>query len=392
MLQRAIVLIASGAILAAACGGGPAPAATSAPTTAATVAATAQPVGKFEEAALLAAAKSEPPLSVLNNSGIVTTLAKDFEKKYGLKVNGTKADSAAQVQQVTREVQSGNVQLGVLSIEDGALVQAQLIPQKIVVSYVPPDMVRSIPAEWQTPLVQLWDAKVIGYNPDSYPSCPITNIWDLTDAKWKGKNSIRDPLGTPEEITWFSWLVSDEFAPRLLAAYQAKYGTPLQTTEKNAGYEFIKRWAANKPITGRSDDNTAEAVGAPGQKDAPVGVMALGKFGEAPAKGNRLAVCKNVTPWIGYAYPRYAVIVNNTPSPNAAKLFIRFLMTIDGAGPSINDHGGFSANTDVVPGKNEFVGSREEWQKSLVFLDPSGNDRAWQMRQALSDFWRLNRQ
>ncbi len=382
--RLALAVVATGAVVGGACGGG-APTATTQP----------QPTAvaeKFDEAALLAAAKNEPPLGVLNNSGIVTTLAKDFATKYGLKVNGTKADSPTQVQQVTREVQSGNVTLGVLSIEDGALVQAQLIPQKIVVNYVPGDMAKSIPTEWQNPLVQLWDAKVIGYNPDSYSSCPITNIWDLTDPKWKGKNSIRDPLGTPEEITWFSWLVSDEFAPKLASAYQQKYGAALQTTEKNAGYEFIKRWAANKPITGKSDDDTAAAVGAPGQKDAPVGVMALGKFGEAPSKGNKLAVCKNVTPWIGYAYPRYAVTVANTPSPNAAKLFIHFLMTIDGAGPSINDHGGFSANNDVAPGTNEFVGSRDDWQKSLVFLSPSGNDRGWQLRQALSDFWRLNRQ
>lgn len=390
MSRRYFAFIAAMAILVSACGGAAEPASTSVPTSSS--AATAQAAEKFDEAALLAAAKSEPPLNVLNNSGIVTTLAKDFEKKYGLKVNGTKADSAAQVQQVTREVQSGNVQLGVLSIEDGALVQGQLIPQKIVVNYVPPDMKATIQTEWQNPLVQLWDAKVLGYNPDSYSSCPITNLWELTDPKWKGKNSIRDPLGTPEEITWFSWLVSDEFAPKLAAAYQQKYGSPLQTTEKNAGYEFIKRWAANKPITGKSDDDTAAAVGAPGQKDAPVGVMALGKYGEAPSKGNKLAVCKNVTPFIGYAYPRYAVTVNNTPSPNAAKLYVHFLMTMDGAGPSINDHGGFSANSATAAGQNELVGTRADWQKSLILLNPTGNDRAWQMRQALTDFWRLNRQ
>ncbi len=379
-------ILATGLVVLAGCGGGgPAPAAS--PTAA------VQPVAeKFDEAALLAAAKSEPTLNVLNNSGIVTTLAKDFEKKYGLKVNGTKADSATQVQQVSREVQSGNVQLGVLSIEDGALVQAQLLPQKFVDNYVPPDQAKTIPVEWQNPLVQLWDAKVVGYNPDSYSSCPVSNLWDLADPSWKGRISIRDPLGTPEEITWFSWLVTDENAAKLAAAYQQKYGSVLRTTEKNAGYEWIKRFAANKPITGKSDDDTALAVGAPGQKNAPVGIMALGKFGEAPSKGNKLAVCKGVTPWIGYAYPRYAVIAHNTPSPNAAKLYVHFLMTADGAGPSINDHGGFSANTAVPPGQNEFVGTRDEWQKSLVFLAPAGNDRGWQMRQALQDFWRVSRQ
>ncbi len=382
---RALAIIAIALVIPGACGGGAPTAPAGAPSAQASEA-------PFDENALVAAAKNEPPLATLNNSGIVTTLAKDFEAKYGLKVNGTKADSEAQVQQVTRQVQSGNVQLGVLSIEDGALVQAQLIPLGYVENYVPPDMRRSIPQEWQNPLVQLWDAKVLGYNPTSYASCPISNLWDITDAKWRGKISIRDPLGTPEEITWFSWLVTDENAGRLATAYQQKYGSALQTSEKNAGYEFIKRFAANKPITGKSDDDTAAAVGAPNQKDAPVGIMALGKFGEAPAKGNKLAVCKGVAPWIGYSYPRYAVIAKNTPSPNAAKLYVHFLMTLNGAGPSINDHGGFSANTDVPPGQNEFVGTRDDWQRTLVFLAPSGNERGWQMRQALQDLWRLNRQ
>ncbi len=387
--RRFLGIIATGLVVLAACGGGGPSAPAASPSARGQPTATAE---TFDEAALLAAAKKEPPLGVLNNSGIVTTLAKNFEAKYGIKLNGTKADSATQVQQVTREVQSGNVQLGVLSIEDGALVQAQLLAQKVVDNYVPPDMVRSIPAEWQNPLVQIWDAKVIGYNPTSYSSCPVSNIWDITDPKRKGKIAIRDPLGTPEEITWFALLTTDENAAKLAAAYQQKYGSALQTTEKNAGYEWVKRFAANKPITGKSDDDTAAAVGSPGQKDAPVGVMSLGKFSEAPGKGNKLAVCKGVTPWIGYAYPRYAVMVHNTASPNAAKLFIHYLMSAEGAAPTINEHGGFSANVDVPPGQNEFVGTREEWQKTLVFLAPSGNDRGWQLRQPMSDLWRLNRQ
>ncbi len=387
--RRFLGIIATGLVVLAACGGGGPSAPAASPSARAQPTATAE---TFDEAALVAAAKKEPPLATLNNSGIVTTLAKDFETKYGIKVNGTKADSPTQVQQVTREVQSGNVQLGVLSIEDGALVQAQLLAQKVVDNYVPEDMAKSIPAEWQTPLVQLWDAKVVGYNPDSYPSCPVSNIWDLTDAKWKGKVAMREPLLTPEEITWFSWLVTGENAGKLAAAYQQKYGSALQTTEKNAGYEFLKRFAANKLILGKSDDDSAAAVGAPKQKEAPVGVMSLGKFSEAPGKGNKLAVCKAVQPWIGYAYPRYAVIVHNTPSLNTAKLYVHYLMTAAGAGASINEHGGFSANSAVPPGQNEFVGTRDEWQKSLVFLAPSGNDRGWQLRQSLEDFWRLDRQ
>ena len=67
-------------------------------------------------------------------------------------------------------------------------------------------------------------------------------------------------------------------------------------------------------------------------------------------------------------------------------------MSAEGAGASINDHGGFSANTAVPPGQNEFVGPRDYWQQNLVFLAPTENKRAWEMRQDMQDFWRLNHQ
>src|SRR5437867_4312811 len=356
-----LALTAAKTVVLAACGGGPAPTTTttsSQPTVATEV---------FDEAALLAAAKTEPPLVTLNNSGIVTTLAQDFEKKYGLKVNGTKADTPTQVQQVTREVQSGNVKLGVLSIEDGATVQSQLIAQGTVQNFVPSDMLKSIPKEWQSPLVQYWDANILTYNPEVGTTCPVTNVWDLTDPSWRGKVAIKDPLNTPQLITWFSILVNEPVAGKLAMAYQQKYGSALQTAEKSAGYEFLKRLAANKLIIGKADDDAAASVGAPGQKAPPVGLMSLGKHGEAPGKGNKLAACKGLQPFLGFAYPRYAVIVKGTPSPNAAKLYVHFLLTRDGTGPSIDDHGGIPALNTVTPGKAEFVGSGEDWQTTLIF-------------------------
>ena len=65
-------------------------------------------------------------------------------------------------------------------------------------------------------------------------------------------------------------------------------------------------------------------------------------------------------------------------------------MSAEGAGASINDHGGYSANTAVPAGQNEYIGPREYWQQNLVFLAPAENQRAWEMRQDMQDFWRLN--
>jgi iron(III) transport system substrate-binding protein len=390
MVLRSLALIASVALIAVACGGTQAPTAGSAaPATTAATAASTQAGDVFDEAALLAAAKNEPPLVTLNNSGIVTQVAAAFKAKYGLEVKGTKANTPTQVQQVTREVQSGNVTLGVLSIEDGATVQAQLLGQGYVINYVPSDLAPNINKEWQNPLVQFFDGNVFTYNAE-LASCPIKNVWDITEPEWKGKFAWKDPLTTPQLITWMSLIVSDDNPAKLEAAYKQKYGTDLKTTEKNAGYELIKRIAANKPILAGADDDAAAAVGAPGQKSPPVGLMSLAKHGEAPGKGQKLAVCKGVSPFWGYAYPRYTVIVKGTPSPNAAKLYVHFILTRDGTGPSIDDHGGIPALSTVTPGKAEFVGSREDWEKNLVFLLPKYNQRAFEMAQPLADFWRVN--
>jgi iron(III) transport system substrate-binding protein len=131
-------------------------------------------------------------------------------------------------------------------------------------------------------------------------------------------------------------------------------------------------------------------VGSPGQKSPPVGLLSLGKYAEAPGKGLKVSPCKSISPSIGYAYPRYAALVHNTPTPNAAKLYLRYLLTEEGAGPTVNENGGFSANTAVVPTKEDPIGPRDFWQKNLLFLNPSGNARAWQLREPLSDFWRVN--
>lgn len=346
----------------------------------------------FDVQRLVEAARQEREFVVLSNSGLITDIAKKFSEKYGIKAVGIKANSLAQVQRVTREMASGAPTVGALIIEDGPAVQELLLRRGYVENWVPPDLTSVIPKEWQNPLVAVWSAKVLTYNPSSYRNCPVASLWDLTFPQWAGKVAFKDPLEAPEMITWFSWLTTPEYARSLQTAYQRRTGGVLEIREQNAGYEFIRRLAMNRPILGQSDDDVSAAIGAPGQKEAPVGIVSLAKFAQATAKGESLAACVNAFPFIGWAYPRHIVITKKSPAPNAARLFVHYVMTGEGARPFIDFYGEFHANPKVAVSETEgkFLGPRAFWKRYVVFLEPRGNERAWRMREELTDFWRLN--
>jgi iron(III) transport system substrate-binding protein len=76
-------------------------------------------------------------------------------------------------------------------------------------------------------------------------------------------------------------------------------------------------------------------------------------------------------------------MVKNAPHPNAAKLFIRFLLTPEGFKPWSDDMGSFSPNPNVpVNPMNE--GSWADWEKKLMPLDLKA---AASLGQKVSDFW-----
>lgn len=340
----------------------------------------------FDLDALIAAAQAEGALSAWNSSGIVEDEAAAFAERYGIPAEGLKLDEAEQADRVARESEAGNVTVSVLAISDGGILAGRLRPEGYVENWVPPDAAADIPAEWQDPLTQLWKSNLVYYNTEANPDgCPISNIWQLTDPEWRGKVAIQDPLGEPKYIDWFSYLVGEQ-ADALAAAYEAQYGAPLETTEENAGYEFIKRLAANGLILTPGDDEAAEAVGAPGQTDPPVGFFSQTKLELNEESGFKLALCGDIQPWAGFAYPKYVQLVTGGPTPNAARLFVHFLMH-DGAAIAIEE-GGYSANTSIpmalpLPGI-------DSWEDQLMFMTAANNEAAWSLRPALQDFWRLN--
>jgi len=343
----------------------------------------------FDLQALIRDAQAEGTVVVYHPSSRVTVAGANFEKKYGIKVRGTKMGDPEQAERVIREVDSGRVQVDVIHHEDGPFLEARLIPRGYVVSWVPPDMTAVIPQRYHSPLVDKVQPRIFTYNFETYGNtCPVSNVWELTDPKWKGKVILRDPALTPANLAFFATIVSQ---PQLLdKAHRDLYGKPVELTEapvgrvKNAGWEFLKRLFRNDIVVMRSDEDIGDAVGAAGQRAAPIGMVTLTKLRDNKAKNLKLGTCKTLQPFIGYALPEYVAIVKNAPHPNAARLWVHFSLTTEGISPwTVDDVGGFSANPRV-PTHPDNEGTWAAWEKRLLPLD---NKRSMGLRQDILDFW-----
>lgn len=343
----------------------------------------------FDLAEVTKAAKEEGEINVYNNSSSVEDVAANYSEKFGIDATGTKAGVSEMVEKVTREVDAGRVTVSVIQIEDGAALEGQLLGRGYVESWVPSDLAPKIDPENSDPLAYIWRALTVAYNPDVYPEgCPISNMWELTDPKWKGHVAFQDPRLKTNLLNWFIELTESGAKP-LEAAYKDYAGEPLDSEEDNAGWEFVARLAANDPILTDSDSDAAAATGAAGQENPPLSILSSAKYNDAESDGNSLAVCKNLKPWIGVAYPKYMAIVKDAPAPNAAKLWVHYVLTKEGIAPELED-GGYSANTGVPPATENDPKGLTDFDSQLLRLDPDHNLMYWDRRQSMSDFWQVN--
>lgn len=341
----------------------------------------------FDLDALISAAQEEGELIAYWHSSRIKKAGALFEEKYGIIVKGTKMNDSEQTQRILREVDSGNVQVDVVGYDDGGTLITQLIPQGYVTSWTPPDLEDKLSAEDRDPLIYLWQPRFFGYNSEVYgETSPVDNIWQLTDEEWGNKIIIRDPQVTTSQLGFFAAIIS--YSDLMEQAYRDHYGEDLVTNEENAGWEFLKRLFQNGVLVLGSDGDVAEAVGAAGQTDPPIGMYTYTKHRDIEDKNLHLGICLDMKPYMGYALPTYVAIVNGAKHPNAAKLFTHFVLTEEGVAPwALHDLGGYSPNKEVSMHPDDELGGWEDWKKLMFIFDPA---EAIKIRQDLQDFWLLH--
>lgn len=341
----------------------------------------------FDLQALIEAAKKEAPITVYDSTGKIVDMAKAFSAKYGLHAQGAKIKAAAQLEMMIREAQAKNVQGDVSIVSDAPAAMAQLLPQGFAESWLPPDMAPKIPAEYQTPLTVVTSANVWAYNTALFDKCPVTNIWQLTEPKWKGKVAMQDPLGKSSYIDWFNQMAKHG-DDKIAAAYKELYGKDLAAGESSATAAWVKALAANSPLLTDADAGAADAVAAPGQTQPFMGMISSAKFRDNKDKGMKLGLCRDLKPWLGWMYPGIGLIAKGTKSPNAARLFIHYVMTAEGIAPQAED-GKLSTNRDVSLPADEPSGIGAVLSQVFPYRIATSLED-WNQRDAWQDFWRLN--
>jgi len=336
--------------------------------------------------ALAEKARSEPPMMVYAVTGKIVDTAAAFSKAYGLQVTGKKVNEAGQVELLIRENRAGSPLASVSLAADTATVVAELIPRGIVTSFVPAEAVASLPAYARNPLVFVNDPHVWSYNAAVHKTCPVKNVWELTDPKWSKLVALMDPLDKPAYADWFNQLETHHDAA-MADAYKAQFGKPFDTSKGSATAAWVKALAANSPLVADSTA-VAAAVGAPDQKQPFFGLVPVAKYRDNVDKKFALAICTDVAPFAGWLYPSVAVVAAGTKSPNTAKLFVQYLLTQDGLAPQLVDgkvptHAGISLPEDEPSGIGRQLDRMMVWN-----LASSESDLT--KRQDWQDLWRMN--
>lgn len=277
---------------------------------------------------LYEAAKKEGKVVIYSMSSRIKNVKADFEKKYpGVTVEAYDMRNTEIFEKIEREYSAGIYNADVIFAKDSDGTMANnFFKTGVVFSYVPKDIGAKVDDEFKTPGFATYiEMKLVFYNTEAWKKPPIDSWWDLTRPEWKGKIVLTNPMSAIETLGLFCSFVlhSDEMAE----AYKKEFGEPIKLSPgiKNAGYEFIKRFAANDLVLTTSDDDVVKAVGAAGQKNPPIGIATSSKIREVESKGFKMGFITDLSPRTSTKNPAYLNIVGEAPHVNAAKLLIRFM-------------------------------------------------------------------
>jgi iron(III) transport system substrate-binding protein len=291
---------------------------------------------KQDWAAIEAAAKKEGKVLVYANSSRIADVKKLFEAKYpGITLEGFDLGGEDAVMKVREEQKAGAFTGDVLFTSSAAGdIVMDMLPKNQLWRFVPDAIAGSLPEAASKPLlVSRYGIRTLGYNSELNKSCPVSNWWELTEAAWKGKVFIEDPLNDASTMAIYTTIVSH--GKDLAAAYKEKYGKDptLDADTPDAGWLWLKMFAKNKPVPQPGGDEVTAAFASKGMKDNLIGFTSYSKYRNTVAGKVVFEPCKTLKPVMGVQTATYLSIINRAPHPNAAKLFINFVSSKEGFEP-----------------------------------------------------------
>lgn len=286
-------------------------------------------------AAIEAAAKLEGKVVVYANSSKIAKAADLWAQLYPeIAIEAYDLGGDDVLTKTLGEQQSGLVIGDVWFSSGGAELVGNVLPKQYVWRFVPDTLAGLIPEEYTQPLLMSrFGTTLLAYNSELNATCPVSNLWELTQPEWKGKLVVEDPLN---DASTLSKLITIAYhAEEMKAAYVALYGTEpvLDADTPDAGWLWFKRYAQNGPIPQPGGDEVDSAFASPGMTESYLAFTSYSNYPDVLDGNLVFEPCWGVTPVVGIQSQSYLGIMNKAPHPNAAKLFIRFITSEDGRKP-----------------------------------------------------------
>ncbi|MFA7666063.1 MAG: extracellular solute-binding protein [Burkholderiaceae bacterium] len=271
------------------------------------------------EAKLYEAAKQEKEFTVYTshyNTEEAAALCSAFEQKYsGVKCNFVRTTAQVAFQRLQQDLKARRPVASVFSSTDVSHYPA-LRKMGALLQYKPhnfDNMVDSL-KEYSDPefysVTTSAALMLITYNTDLVKEADAPKNWpDLLDPKWKDKVSIGHP------------------------AFSGYVGTWVVLMRKLYGWEYFEKLEKNNPQIGRSVNDTVTMLNAKERWVAagPENMTMLSRD-----KGNPLGVIYPTDGALLMVSP--SSVMANAPSPNAAKLYIEFMLDREAALTQVKSH------------------------------------------------------
>ena len=232
-------------------------------------------------------------------------LGRGFTEMYGVKVNVVRTTAQVAYQRLLQDIKNNQTICDVFSSTDlghYARLKAEGRLDKYIPETTPkisPTFQNFDPDGYYHPTAA--GLVVLTYNTSKVKPEDAPKKWeDLLDIKWKGKVSTGHP------------------------GFSGYVGTWDLSMKKLYGWQYFEKLEKNKPQIGRSINDTVTALNA-GERQVAAGADGSTLF--SAARGNPLAVSYPSDGAVLIRSP--SAIMKGTKNPNAAKLFMEYLYSIE---------------------------------------------------------------
>ena len=243
-------------------------------------------------------------------------IGRAFREKYpGVGVNVVRSTAQVAYQRLSQDLRAGVTQCDVFSSTDPSHA-VELKKQGLLLHYVPENQARVIEAfrggdpdgYYHTTQVGL---VAITYNTKLVPESEAPRNWtDLLDPKWKGQVAVGHP------------------------GFSGRVGNWVVAMRKLYGWDYFEKLEKNKPQIGRSIVDTVTMLNA-GERKVAAG--SVNSTRPSIAKGNPIAIVYPTDGALLMEDP--SAILKNSRNPNAAKLFMEFLLGVEKSQVVVEDAG-----------------------------------------------------